>query len=535
MPVIVSQTGTRSNSIPPRNRRSKRSLLALAGIAAIAVIFVVLSARTFLGLRSKTAQTSPGIQSFPVIPDIRLPDMPASDMRQRDAEIAADRKRESEERNRERASPVASATSESTRNPNTPTRGNGKNPPRTVQCAIIQSPVATLRTADYVHWLRFSPDGKFLMAKGRIWRAPDWRQCTVGPQGVASDESALGSDDSAFYFQGAEWSPDATVLAYKHQSKGSGYNCQVDFWRSLGNDFKLVGSKQSLKFQEIRLESWNDVLWSRDSSSLLVRAPQELVVLSKDGKTVGTINPPRKSFVENYMGGLRQAALSPDGRLVATASNNQEGVIRELRVWRLPKGEQIATLPTPGGHEMLDEALPPLIFSPDGTKLAVHYRVKGDRPTHCVKLWSTTDWQVAVTLDARDTLNPDGLIPRLFSDDSRLLVTKGGSTYENVIGVWDSSTGGIVQQIRAASVKNVLLLSDGSLIAGGHDYQEKGREHNVNVWKAETGQLLKRLSDLEITTMDATPDGRLIATGHANGTVKVWDATKTKLGQAVGE
>jgi hypothetical protein len=111
------------------------------------------------------------------------------------------------------------------------------------------------------------------------------------------------------------------------------------------------------------------------------------------------------------------AALSPDGRTLATVGENDKAV----KVWDTASGQLLSTLRGHGGP------IHCVAFSPDGKRL-----VTGSED-RTVKLWDVATWQDVLTLRG----HTDTLRRVIFSPDGRTLVT---ISYDYVVKVWRTAT-----------------------------------------------------------------------------------------------
>jgi WD40 repeat protein/serine/threonine protein kinase len=207
---------------------------------------------------------------------------------------------------------------------------------------------------------------------------------------------------------------------------------------------------------------------------------------------------------------VRAVAISPDGRIVATAGDAVvEGEVGgEARLWEAARGRPLGA---PLAHS---DRVVALAFSPDGRVLAT---ASNDRTARL--------WEVATRRPLGPPLKHRAPVAALaFSPDSRTLVTAAGST----VHFWNASDGRAEDTWpeQPARVLSLAIRPDGRALLTGDE------EGNARLWDLANGQLLgSPLSHPSaIHCLAFTPDGRTIATGDHNGIVRFWEtATGQRL------
>ncbi|MFB7906057.1 WD40 repeat domain-containing serine/threonine protein kinase [Kitasatospora sp. NPDC056076] len=287
--------------------------------------------------------------------------------------------------------------------------------------------------------LDFSPDNKLLAVGDRdsfvmLWNSPGLDVATnLGSTAVP------GVDDNLTF--AVKFSPDGSLLA------GVDDFATITLWDMASR--KVAGTLQGDKNQKkagyanlayspdgkTLAYSANSVitLWDVQSRSLaatLVNSPVKRPMVSnadgdvlrmafaQDGRTIiastfqdllrfwdvrsGTLT----ATVENAGDGVIGLAVSPDGKVLATASRG------EVKVWNVATREVIETLPFPPNPVCA------LAFSPDGGSLAAAEQDGG------IRIWSTATWNPVRGFDQAKALDPKPFMPwpLVFSPDSRFLV-----------------------------------------------------------------------------------------------------------------
>ncbi len=184
-------------------------------------------------------------------------------------------------------------------------------------------------------------------------------------------------------------------------------------------------------------------------------------------------------------------ALSPDGRLLATASAD-----RTARVWEVPTGRERARITHEG-------AVYKVALSPDGRLLAT---VTG----RTAQVWEVDGGQ------ARARVTHDGWIHAVaFSPGGWLLAT---ASDDRTARVWEVPSG----QERArvthdGPVWGVTFSPDGWLLASA------GADRTARVWEVPSGQERAWAGhDERVREVAFSPDGRLLTTASDDATARVW-------------
>jgi WD40 repeat protein len=211
---------------------------------------------------------------------------------------------------------------------------------------------------------------------------------------------------------------------------------------------------------------------------------------------------PRAVFVLKHEDQVRSIAFSPDGKLLATGSDEGGG---KLRIWSAITGKEL--LDPPLVH---DDWVRSIDFSPDGRRLA----------TGCddsnARIWS-------ISGDKEPLVLPHGgpVKSVAFSPDGKWLATGGGY---KAICIWNLSTN---NSIDLPLEDNVTILSvafspDGKKLAAA------GNTSTVMVWNVSTEDRILHLPQMhsdQIHSIAFSPDGAWIATGSRDAKTSILNAS----------
>lgn len=242
----------------------------------------------------------------------------------------------------------------------------------------------------------------------------------------------------------------------------------------------------------------------------------------------------------------RDAAFSPDGRLVITTSTNRTPLLWDVSdpAWPRrgaelpghrggvvainPAGDTLVTAhsdgllfwrldgtaaPTPtGGVPEVRFSPVEAVFSPDGRTLAVSY---ANRDT----------WLVDVGTRTPTKLTDDTIIAGLaFSPDSRTLATAGN---DRMIRLWDvSGRYDFLTLNHPKRLQGLAFTADGSALAAG------GTGGNLHIWHDPLAAAPEREDAISLVAVSR--DHKLLAT-HNGRIVRLWDITDPRHRVPLGE
>jgi WD40 repeat protein len=200
-----------------------------------------------------------------------------------------------------------------------------------------------------------------------------------------------------------------------------------------------------------------------------------------------------------------RAALSPDGKIVATGTN-------QVRLWDATTGREIGLLKS---RLVFIEAL---VFSSDSKLLAC----SGSGNT--VKLWNVAERKETATLTGHTKL----VMCLAFSADGKTLAS---ASADRTIKLWDLATNKerLTLSGHADPLSSVAFSPDGKLLLSGAGAIrfDPGRRGEVKLWDATTGKLLTDLRGHTdgVSSVAFSSDGKTVASTARDHTVRLWDVS----------
>jgi WD40 repeat protein/serine/threonine protein kinase len=211
---------------------------------------------------------------------------------------------------------------------------------------------------------------------------------------------------------------------------------------------------------------------------------------------------PRKRlrpFVRATVKGSGPVAFSPDGQTLA--SGGIDGTDRTITLRSAVSGQERVSLKAEG-------SITSLAFSPDGKTLA-----SGLGRT--IRLWDVSGGQERASLKG----HTDGVTSVCFSPDGKTLAS---ASADQTIKLWELATGLERTSLKGHTdgVTSVAFSPDGRTLASA------GEDRTIKLWDAHGGRERATLRGHTgvVRAVCFSPDGKTLASAGANRTIKLWDA-----------
>lgn len=233
------------------------------------------------------------------------------------------------------------------------------------------------------------------------------------------------------------------------------------------------------------------------------------------GERLAGFVPPQDAALEEDLFCVGSAALSPDGRLVATGPRSLDPT---ARIWNADTGSLVQRLHVP------DAMILSVAFDPQGRRVATACVEMSAGATGVVRVWNARETRPPLVIRA----HPGMVTVATFSPDGRHLLTAG---LDKAIRIWDAESGKALASLESGA-ENVL---GASFDPGGTRVAALGSDGALRVWTLDDASGgLRHEGRLCDEARCFTPDGRVVIAASSAGVALYELETGTRVGWLEG-
>jgi WD40 repeat protein len=250
-------------------------------------------------------------------------------------------------------------------------------------------------------------------------------------------------------------------------------------------------------------------------NSIAISPDGEIIATASDDKTVSLWSLPKGKQIFSFCGFAKEVfsvAISPDGEMLLTGDFENK-----VTRWNLPKKQIIATclyLNSPYSHLGFVNSV---AFSPNGNIFA---SASADKT---IRVWGRFTGEIKYTLNGHS----DSVFCLAFSPDGKFLIS---GSVDKTIRIWDLSTRRVIRVLQGHSgwVSAIAITPDNNTIISGNT------DTTIKLCNLQTGELISTLDghSKAIFSLSINPDQETFASA-SNQEIKLWNLKTRKLLQTL--
>jgi WD40 repeat protein len=267
--------------------------------------------------------------------------------------------------------------------------------------------------------------------------------------------------------------------------------------QSLSSDAEPTEQSDGVKLELAKAEAASAIAQAELTrlATMLSRGEQVPVWNAENGRMIAVLS--------GHANAVESAAFSPDGRRVATASDDHTA-----RLWDSETGKEIAVL---SGHEWLVRSA---VFSPDGQRVIT---ASWDKTT---RIWDVESGKQLAVLSGHKL----EVLGAVFSPDGRRVLTRSD---DNTARIWEAQSGKEIATLKGHDG----LVSAAHFSPDGKRVVTASFDKSLRIWNADNGQQIAVLNGHRAAVVDAafSPDGQRVVSASNDATARIWDSTSGKM------